>query len=450
MNIQFCGANKEVTGSCHLLQVGTKNILIDCGMFQGSNYNEGKNHDNFPFDPHDIDVLLVTHAHLDHVGRIPKLVKDGFSGPMYMTEATAELMPLIWYDAWRIMVYNNRKYQTPILFEEVDIQEARTRIKTISYEQTFEFLPSITATFKDAGHIFGSSFIEISAQGKIVAFSGDIGNEDVPILKDTQTLGAIDYLVCESTYGDRIHETAEVRREIIRNLIVDGYKKGGTIMIPAFSLERTQELLYELHELAVHDKTLPKIPIYLDSPLAIDATEVYKKYPAYYDVEAMKHYARGEDMFHLDQLRVTYSKEDSKQINDVKGPKVVIAGAGMMNGGRIVHHALRYLSDRDSTLVLVGYQAVGTLGRKLYEGDERVQIFGQDVSVHCTVKAIGALSAHGDQLKLLQWMGSGKKMPEKVFFVHGEEHAATELSHRLRDTFDVMGIIPEYGETREL
>ncbi len=451
MKLKFCGAAGEVTGSCHLLKTDKYKILVDCGMFQGGHFNEEKNHEDFPFSPAEIDVLLVTHGHLDHVGRIPKLIKDGFKGKIWMTKATCEFAELIWIDGWHIMKENLKRYGTPILYGEPDIAVAKSYCTGINYDEETEVLPGVKAIWRDAGHIFGSAFIELSVDGKKIAFSGDIGNEDVPILKDTKNLSKdIDILLCESTYGDRIHESIDVRREVILKLIKEGVKKGGSIMIPAFSLERTQEFLYELNKLSEYDKELPKIPIFLDSPLAIDATEVYGKYPEYYDEEAMRLHLVGDDFLDFPGLKMTHTREESKQINYVPGPKMIIAGAGMMNGGRIIHHAFRYLPDTNSTLIIVGYQANGTLGRKLYEGTQKVKIMGADVDVRCTIKAIGALSAHGDQKKLIDWVGSSGEKPKKVFCIHGESHAATEFAHRLRDKYKTEVFVPEFGEEFEI
>lgn len=450
MHLTFHGAAHEVTGSCYLLEIEDKKILVDCGMFQGSDFNEGRNHDPFPFAPSDIDAVLVTHAHVDHTGRIPKLVKDGFRGKIFITKATADLAQIIWNDAANIMQYDARKFQSPILFDTVDIAHVVNQCVGVDYYKENEIISGVTAVWKDAGHIFGAGFIEVTAEGKRVIFSGDIGNRDMPILRDTDRLGAADVLLCESTYGDRAHETREERRHMLVSVITDGIRRGGTIMVPAFSIERTQELIYELHIMREEEKILPKIPIFLDSPMAIDALAVYKKYPEYYDRDAARRHMVGEDFLQFPGLVVTRTPEESKKINRVPGPKMVIAGAGMMNGGRILHHAYRYLSEADSTLLIIGYQAQGTLGRRLYEGAEEVKIFGEKITVRCAIKAIGGLSAHADQEKLVNWIRGAEKVPEKIYCTHGEAAAATALAHRLRDDLKIPTFVPTAGERVEI
>lgn len=446
MKISFYGAAHEVTGSCYLLQTKDKNILIDCGMFQGSDFNEAKNTDEFLFDPKKLDAVFVTHAHLDHVGRIPKLVRDGYAGPIYMTKGTVELALLIWDDAHKIMEYNHKKFQSPILYTESDINRAHELCVGVDYRKAVD-VGGVTAVWKDAGHIFGSAFIEVIAEGKKIVFSGDIGNNNVPILRETDQIGKADILLCESTYGDRDHETHKESVDLVMKLIKEGYDRGGTIMIPSFSLERTQEFLYVLNQ---RKDTLPNLPIFLDSPLAIHALPVYRKYAEYYDREAKFLSDAGGDFFLFDKLEITSTPEQSKQINNVPSPKMIIAGSGMMNGGRILHHAFRYLSDPKSTLIIIGYQAEGTLGRKLYEGTDKVKIFNQTIDVKCTIKAIGGLSAHGDKTKLLSWIGNSEKRPEKVFCVHGEPSSATALAHSIRDKFGLKTYVPEFGETVEI
>ncbi|PIR03030.1 MAG: MBL fold metallo-hydrolase [Candidatus Magasanikbacteria bacterium CG11_big_fil_rev_8_21_14_0_20_43_7] len=446
MNVTSYGAAKEVTGSCHLIDTGTEKILFDCGMNQGSEEAEAKNHDAFPFDSASLDAVVLSHAHLDHTGRIPKLVKDGYRGPVYATHGTLELVHLIWKDSLNIMKYEQKKTGKELLFDEVDIDRALSQCEGQKYRTPFAVGKS-TIVLKDAGHIFGSAFIELEHGGKRIAFSGDLGNDNVPILQDTEPLGsAIDLLLCESTYGDRIHKDERMRKDILREYVQRGYERGGTIMMPAFSLERTQEILYLLDEMIEEDKSLPRFPIFLDSPMAIDALPTYNKYTEYYDTEAGEKYKKGNVFFDFRGLTITRTVEESKKINDVRGVKMVIAGSGMMNGGRIIHHALRYLSDPTSTLILVGYQAKGTLGRKLEDGIKQVHIFRERIDVHCHIEKINALSAHADQEKLVRWIENGGSPPKKVCFVHGEPTVATGLAHKIKDTLRIPAYVPAYGE----
>jgi len=473
VQITFYGAAREVTGSCELLEIGNQRILIDCGMFQGSDFNEGKNSDPLPFDPKSLTAVIVTHAHLDHVGRLPLLIRGGYTGHFYATPATIELAELILDDALEIMTYNHRKFSSPILYDTTDIAGVMQSFKPVDYYEPFVIpaetcLPAgragiqvaadsrvrgndsgaVTVKFHEAGHIFGSVFVEITAEGKKVVFSGDIGNVDVPILRDTDPMpSGVDAVVCESTYGDRMHEKETERRQILEETITAGIKNGGIVMIPSFSLERTQELLYDLNELIDRQKRLPRVPIFLDSPLAIGATKVYRKYTQYYDDEAERLLRAGDDLFQFPGLSMTMTREESKKINFVPGAKIIIAGAGMMNGGRIVHHALRYLSDPKNTLLIIGYQAHGTLGRQILEGNTPVTIMGERVAVRCHVKAVGAFSAHGDQEKLMDWIAGGDTLPKKVYLNHGEPLASDALQKRLTDELGVKTTVVDKNLT---
>jgi len=444
MKLSFHGAAREVTGSCNLIETKAKKILVDCGMFQGEQFNENKNHDDFLFDPKELNAVIVSHAHLDHVGRLPLLIKNGYAGFFYATPATIELAELILDDALQVMRYNALKTGEPVLYDETDIAGVIGRFKKVDYYEKFEIDKDISFEFYDAGHIFGASFVEFNIEGKRIVFSGDIGNVNVPILRETDVMpGEVDLVVCESTYGDRIHETTEERQNIIQEQVQSAIDRGGTLMIPAFSLERTQELLYYLNDLIDRQKKLPRVPIFLDSPLAIKATEVYRKYPKYYDQEARKLYTQDDDLFQFPGLKMTLSTNESKEINHVPGPKIVIAGSGMMNGGRIIHHALRHLSDPTSTLLIVGYQSYGTLGRDILEGKSPVKILNQRVPVKCRVKAVGALSAHGDQEKLLDWISGGPSLPKKVILNHGEPLSSSALKKRLEKELNVAVEVAE-------
>ena len=357
-----------------------------------------------------------------------------------------ELNELILDDALQIMLYNQRHFGKPVLYDSTDIAKVVERFKAVDYHQKYSLTPDVAFTFYDAGHIFGSAFVKVEAEGKKIIFSGDIGNINVPILRDTDTLpGGVDVLVCESTYGDRLHESALQRQEILENLISQAISKGGTLMIPSFSLERTQELIYDLNDLVARKHKLPHVPIFLDSPLAIKATKVYLKFTKYYDAEATRLTKSGDELFKFPGLVMTATKEESKKINQMPGTKIIIAGAGMMNGGRIVHHAMRYLSDARNTLLIIGYQAQNTLGRKILDGHSPVEIMGEKIPVHCHVKAIGALSAHGDQDKLLDWVGGGLSVPKQVILTHGEPAAAESLAKRLTGDLGVRATPASFG-----
>lgn len=438
MYITFYGAAGGVTGSCSLVEANNKKILVDCGMYQGSDFNEGKNSDPFAFNPKELESVIVTHAHLDHTGRLPILIKNGFEGKFYATPATIELTELILEDALSIMTYNNHKFSSPILYNQSDIAGVMQQFKPVDYYEEFSLSEDIKFKFYEAGHIFGSVFAEINAEGKRVVFSGDVGNINVPILRDTDTLpNDIDVLVCESTYGDRVHESATARQALIERLVSEAIDRGGVLMIPSFSLERTQELLYDLNDLIDRKGKLSSAPIFLDSPLAIGATRVYRHFSRYYDDEATKFFKEGDDLFNFSGLTLTETKEESKRINQVPNPKIIIAGAGMMNGGRILHHAIRYLSDERNTLLIIGYQAYNTLGRKILNGESPVNVMGEQIPVHCKVEAIGALSAHADQAKLLSWITGGKTLPKKVCLNHGEPHASEALAKLLKENFNL-------------
>lgn len=445
MKISFHGATREVTGSCYLIQTEETRILVDCGMFQGGAFCEAKNAKAFDFDPSTIDAVVITHAHLDHTGRLPRLVKEGFKGPIYLTPPTGDLAKLVLQDAFNIMMEDFKREYRPPLYQEEHIEQALNQFKRLDYSRSVT-IGNLSFRLRDAGHIFGSAFIEITERGGAKAtFSGDLGNENVPILRPTAQLAESDVVIMESTYGNRVHEDESTREGKLKSIIQQTIKQKGVLVIPAFAIERTQQILYELNHL-IERKIITPIDVYLDSPMAIGATKIIKAYPQYYDPEALQLVARGDDMFDFPGLHVCQTRDQSKSINEAAWPKIIISGSGMMNGGRILHHLVRYLSNPKSTLLIIGYQSPGTLGHKLYRGDKTVQVMGERVDVRANVTSIGAYSAHGDQNKLVAWIKNAAHKPSHVYCTHGEEGAAAALATRLQQELGVPADVPRYGD----
>lgn len=445
MKLTFHGGARMVTGANYLLEDAKgQKILVDCGLHQGSSFCEQHNWEDFPYDPEKISAVFITHAHIDHIGRLPKLARDGFRGTVYSTPPTRDFAQLMLLDSDHILAGEARRLKKPPLYSEADINKLLERWQTVDYHQEVSH-GSFKAAFHNAGHILGSAFIVIEAEGKRLVFSGDLGNAPAPIIGPWEIFeGRADYCLVESTYGDRIHEQPQERKNILEDLIEDTVKSRGVLMIPAFAMERTQELLFEINELFEQGR-VPRAPIFLDSPLAIKLTEVYRQYDRYF-VHPTPSVSEMGHLFKLPSLHFSLTTEESKKINDVKPPKIVIAGSGMSHGGRIVHHERRYLPDPNSTLLMVGYQASGSLGRQILNGARSVNILGEPVPVRCRVKAIGGYSAHADQKQLLDWLRPMRRNLKKVFTVQGEESASAALARKIIDELAVQALVPEMGQ----
>ena len=454
MKVTFHGGAGQVTGANYLVSSGDAqakartHILIDCGLVQGGRFSESENSKPFTYDPASVAAVFVTHAHIDHTGRLPQLVQSGFKGTVYSTPPTRDFAELLLYDSEHVIRGELEREGLPPLYTPEDVAALMERWEGVGYHKPITVGP-FKVTLYDAGHILGSSSIMVEAEGKKVIFSGDLGNPPTPIIKPTEYISEADYCLVESTYGNRVHEDFERRKDLLEDAIEDAVKSGGVLMIPAFAMERTQELLFELNELAEHGR-IPKIPIFIDSPLAIKLTGVYQKYQNYFNQEAWNLVRSGDAIFNFPGLKMTLTVEQSKEINDVPPPKIIIAGSGMSQGGRILHHERRYLSDPKSTILFIGYQAEGSLGRRIYDGAKSVRIFGEEVPVRCKRRAIGGYSAHADQPKLLEWVRHMRDSLRSAFIVQGESEASDALAQKVRDELAVKAIIPKAGEAYDI
>lgn len=448
MRLSFHGAAREVTGSCYLVETDKTRVLVDCGMFQGTAFADAKNFRDFNFDPAEIDAVIVTHAHLDHVGRLPRLIQHGFNGDIYATPPTIDLAKLVLEDAEQIMEDDFRREYRPKLFTREDVVKTIELFRAADYAKRVK-IGDLSFRFRDAGHIMGSAFVEMEAEGQRICFSGDIGNSPDPILKPPAQLGPCDLLIIESTYGNRLHEEMDTRELSLKSAITSTVRANGVLIIPAFAIERTQLLLYELNHL-VENRLVPSVDVYLDSPLAIRTSEVMCNYPQYYNQKSLAQVKCGEDLFAFPGLHRSLSRDQSKLINEAPRPKVIIAGSGMMNGGRILHHLVRYLGDKRSTVLIVGYQAHGTLGRRLYTGEKKVECLGERIEVQANVMSIGSYSAHADQRQLLDWIREAAALPSKILCTHGEEDASAALATRITEIFNLPTEVPRFEEVMQL
>ena len=473
MKITFLGATKTVTGSNFLVEAAGKKFLVDCGMYQGKAQDEWENSAPFAYNPAEIDFMLLTHAHIDHSGRIPKLYKDGFKNKIYATKATCDLCAIMLPDSGHIqemeVEWKNRKRlrkglpPQPPLYTAQEAMDCLGIFEPVKYDQIIDIDENIHVRFNDAGHMLGSAIIEVWADedGKRTktVFTGDLGNNDIPLLSSPTMIDDADYLVMESTYGGRLHNRNDDKAEMFLKIVSETLDNGGTVVIPSFAVGRTQEILYELNNLKDVDKgeefkreyqTLMRAPVYVDSPLAISATEVFKENMDLFDEETQEVIKQGNNPLEFPGLQFTQTAEESKALNEKNESSIIISASGMCEVGRIKHHLKHNLWNPKSTILFVGYQAPVTLGRKIVDGAKTVKIFGEDIAVNARIEYIEAYSGHADQEWLLNFIYSFLKKPKTIFLVHGEPDGQIILKQKIQGTTEIPVIIPEYGEEYEL
>jgi metallo-beta-lactamase family protein len=443
--ITFCGGTGSVTGANFLFEIDGKKILVDCGLTQGFELADDVNWQPFIYNPKEIDILFITHSHTDHIGKIPKLIHEGFEGKIYSTKPTRALTGPMLEDTAGILS-KNMQFNLDKIYSEENIKKAFSNWLAFDYHEKIQITPDLEVSFKNAGHILGSAMVEFIYNGKKVVFTGDLGNSPSPLLPDTEKITDADYLIMESVYGDRNHESRSDRKIMLERVIQDNYKRKGTLMIPTFSLERSQELLFELNDLVENDR-IPVMPIFFDSPLAIRLTEIFKQFKNYFNEEAQKELSKEKYLFDFPGLHSTLQSQDSRLINDAPDPKIIIAGSGMSSGGRIVHHEKRYLPGPNNTILLTGYQSLGTLGRLIEEGVKKVHIGGEDVAVRAHVEVILGYSGHKDGDGLFRFVEDTEDTVKKIFVVMGEPKSAMFLAQRIRDNLALDAVVPSQGDS---
>ena len=475
MKITFLGATKTVTGSNFLVETENKKFLVDCGMYQGAAEDEYENEAPFDFNIEEIDFMLLTHAHIDHSGRIPKLYNEGFRKPIYAHKATCDLCSLMLPDSGHIqemeVEWKNRKRERkgekplPPLYTAEDAARSLELFEPVKYDEIIEITPQIHVRFNDAGHMLGSSIIEVwvKEDGKDVktVFSGDIGNNDIPLLSEPTMIEETDYLIMESTYGNRLHIRNNEKAKMFLQIVSETLNKGGNVIIPSFAVGRTQEILYELNKIKDNKtddekfleeyKTLMKTPVYVDSPLAISATEVFKENMDLFDEETQEEISKGDNPLEFPGLNFTTTADESKALNENKVPSIIISASGMCEVGRIKHHLKHNLWDPKNTILFVGYQAPGTLGYSIVHGAKKVKIFGEEIAVNARIEYIEGYSGHADQEWLMNFVYSfNNQKPKHIFLVHGEPDSEEALKEKIENEAKIPVTVPEYGETYDV
>ena len=447
--IIFHGGAGHVTGANFLLDTGDAKILVDCGVVQGGEYAFKENYKDFAYNPSEIDALIVTHAHADHIGRIPKLVRDGFRGKIYSTQATKDLTEIMLPDALNISRIEAAQYGMNPLYESGDIERALSLWETVSYHENFELKNGVSVRLKDAGHILGSAMVEFTRGEKKFVFTGDLGNTPAPLLPDTEVVDDADYLLMESVYGDRNHEHREERVYRLKKAIQDIIKKNGTLLIPSFSMQRTQILLYEINKM-VENGGVPEIPVYLDSPLATKVTDIFRNHTNLFNENVKKEIAAGDDIFDFPRFTIIRDSSESRRLLEAENPKIILSASGMSVGGRVLMHERRFLGDKRNIILFVGYQGAGTLGRRIQDGAKKVSISGKQVKVSAEKQSIRGFSAHKDLDNLVDFVSHTAEKNKKVFVTMGEARSSLFLVQRLREFLGVDAIAPEQGEKIEI
>jgi len=454
IKLSFHGACRDVTGSCNLLEHEGKKFLVDCGIFQGERFAAERNLEDFHFDPKEVQYVFLTHAHVDHCGRLPKLYKDGFRGKIFCTEPTRDLAEIMLLDAARIIAHEALASGHEALYTEEDVEGLMNHFEVLLYDQMSFIDDNIKVKFRDAGHILGSAFVELyildAGREKKIIFSGDLGNSPSPIIRDLEFADGADYVVTESTYARGVHETKEEGVDKLRQAIIETVGLGGVLMIPIFVIEKTQEILFELNYL-MENKKIPRVPIFLDSPLAIKAVEIYRHFEDLYNRNSWNLIKSGDDIFDFPGLKFTLTKDESKKINTTQPPKVILASSGMCVGGRIPFHLKLNLDNKLNHLLFVAYQAQGSLGRKIMQGDKNVFVDDQSVEVLAKVSVINSFSSHADAPRIMNWLSHIKTpKPATIFVNHGEEESSNVLAEKITQELKIKPIVPELGMVYEL
>ncbi len=459
LKLKFCGGARTVTGSCFLLEVGEKKYLIDCGMFQGGKALRRRNFLDFPFNPAEIECLFLTHAHIDHSGLIPKLVRDGFQGKIYSTRATADLCQIMLPDSGHIQEmeaeWENRKArragrsEAPPLYTIADAHASLKYFQGVGYNEIVHLSPELSFRLQNSGHILGSALLELrvteTGVSKKFVFTGDLGRTGQPIICDPDVIEETDFLIMETTYGQRLHEEEGEKESVLAEIINSTLKRGGNIVVPAFTVGRAQELLYILNKL-IDRGEIPSLPIYIDSPMAIKTTDLFIRHSECFDLEMRAYLIRGDCPLHFPEVTFTPTVEESRAVNEIRGGVMIISASGMCDAGRVRHHLKHNLWRPESTILFVGYQAEGTLGRRLLDGARQIKLFGEDIAVRASIASIRGFSAHADRDELLKWVGKFKRKPSQIILVHGEDEALESMAALLKEQIQVDVYIPSYLE----